>query len=111
MARRSFGRLKKVTRSYGAAYVARYSTPPAALAENPSLPKEFTRTLPAAYRVELEAWLAQAEKEIALGTWTPPAKINRHEIDKSSITFAQLADDYMQNQRKPDGSKLEETTQ
>ena len=111
MARRSFGRLKKVTRSYGSAYVARYSTPPAALAENPSLPKEFTRTLPAAYRVELEAWLAQAEKEIALGTWTPPAKINRHEIDKSSITFAQLADDYMQNQRKPDGSKLEETTQ
>ncbi|MFC0264933.1 tyrosine-type recombinase/integrase [Alloscardovia macacae] len=109
--RRNFGQIKPVKRSYGAALEARYQTPIEALRENPSLPRQFTKTLPAEYREELEVWLAQAKKEIELGVWQPPTKIGRDTIDAGALTFTELAADYMENARKPNGEKLEETTQ
>lgn len=111
MGKRRFGTIKKIKRAYGDALEASYTTPIQALESNPQLPKRYSKTLPAAYRSELESWLAQAEKDITLGVWQPPVKLKRKEVNLNAVTFAQVADMYMEQQRKPNGEKFEETTQ
>lgn len=109
--RRSFGALKEKTIRGNVYLEASYPTPAYALAENPQLPQRYYKTLAPQFKAELEMWLAEAQKQIALNTWTPPVRLNKKELDVQTMTFAELADMYMRNIRKPNGEKLEETTQ
>lgn len=109
--RRSFGTIRTVTKR-GTQYLeASYPTPAYALAKNPQLPKRYTKTVETQFVAELEVWLAEAQKQIKLNAWTPPTRLNKKELDIQTMTFSELADMYMRNIRKPNGEKLEETTQ
>ena len=85
--RRRFGSVRRLNR-HGRDYLeASYPTPQDAFARWSGLPRRQSRMLPAEYAAELDAWLADAEKRIALGSWTPP-QVERAEQERDGITFA-----------------------
>ena len=74
MKRRRFGTLiirqsKDGTRKY---VEARYQPPIWAYGEWPNLPKHFSKRFDVDYTAMAEAWLAEEERKIRLGTWEPP---------------------------------------
>lgn len=107
---RRFGNIRKV-KKYGNDYLeASYPTPVDAAQENPSLPARITKTVRAAYRADLEVWLAQAEKDIKNGIWEPPLRFKKKNIVSATITFKEYAEQYVATHRKADGSMLAPTT-
>lgn len=107
---RRFGNIRKV-KKYGNDYLeASYPTPVEAAQENPLLPARITKTVRAAYRADLEVWLAQAEKDIKNGIWEPPLRFKKKNIISATITFKEYAEQYVIEHRKADGSMLAPTT-
>lgn len=111
MKRRRFGTLiirqsKDGTRKY---VEARYQPPIWAYGEWPNLPKHFSKRFDVDYTAMAEAWLAEEERKIRLGTWEPP-KVSENKSRASRITFREYALDYVENRRKPDGERIAETT-
>lgn len=102
--RRSFGTIRTVTKRGPQYLEASYLAPAYALAENPQLPKRYTKTVEKEFVAELEVWLAEAQKQIKLNAWTPPTRLNKKELDVQTMTFAEPADMYMCNIRKPNNS-------
>ena len=56
-----------------------------------------------------EAWLAEQERLIKLGSWEPP-RIEKTKELSSTITFREYALDFVQNRRKPNGQRIAPTT-
>lgn len=88
---------------------ARYQPPVWAYAKWPGLPRRFTKNFDVDYRAQAEAWLAEQEKQIRLGTWEPP-RVAANKGLASTVTFREYALDYVNNRRKPDGERIAETT-
>lgn len=100
--RRRFGSVRRLNR-HGRDYLeASYPTPQDAFARWPGLPRRQSRMLPAEYAAELDAWLADAEKRITLGSWTPP-QVERAEQERDGITFADYAYRWADTHRRADG--------
>ena len=100
--RRRFGSVRRLNR-HGRDYLeASYPTPQDAFARWPGLPRRQSRMLPAEYAAELDAWLADAEKRITLGSWTPP-QVERAEQERDGITFADYAHRWADTHRRADG--------
>lgn len=88
--RRRFGSVRRLNR-HGRDYLeASYPTPQDAFARWPGLPRRQSRMLPAEYAAELDAWLADAEKRISFGEWTPP-QVERAKRERDGVTFAEYA--------------------
>ena len=107
--RRSFGKIRTIHKSGKTYLEASYPTPLDALADNPTLPKRYYKTLAQQYKPELEAWLADAEKQIKLGSWQPPKRILHKDVSHG-MTIGRLCEIYLKEVRKSDGSKLQVTT-
>ena len=100
--RRRFGSVRRLNR-HGRDYLeASYPTPQDAFARWPGLPRRQSRMLRAEYAAELDAWLADAEKRITLGSWTPP-QVERAEQERDGITFADYARRWADTHRRADG--------
>lgn len=70
--RRRFGAIKRITRGGRDWLEASYQTPLDAFTTWPNLPKRQYKVVAPEYAAELDAWLADAEKRISFGEWTPP---------------------------------------
>lgn len=106
--RRRFGAVRAVTRSGRRYLEASYPTPPDAFTRWPGIPKRQSRILPVEYAAELDAWLADAEKRIALGSWTPP-QAEKAERERDEVLFADYARRWAENRRRADGEPCKGT--
>ncbi|MBF9699068.1 tyrosine-type recombinase/integrase family protein [Bifidobacterium dentium] len=75
----------------------------------PDLPRHYTKNFDADYTAMAEAWLAEQERLIKLGSWEPP-RIEKTKELSSTITFREYALDFVQNRRKPNGQRIAPTT-
>ena len=88
---------------------ARYQPPVWAYSKWPDLPRHYTKNFDAEYTAMAEAWLAEQERLIKLGSWEPP-RIEKTKELSSTITFREYALDFVQNRRKPNGRRIAPTT-
>ncbi len=108
--RRRFGSIAKRTAKNGRKYVqARYQPPIWAYSKWPDLPKHYTKNFDAEYTAMAEAWLAEQERLIKLGSWEPP-RIEEVKGQSSTITFREYALDFVQRRKKPNGQRIAPTT-
>lgn len=107
--RRSFGSIVDYV-SKGHSYKrAKYKTPDAALAADPTLPKYQTKTVAPQYEDDLVAWLNAAQNAIRAGVWKPERKV-RAEKKASTETFEEYYGKWVEARRKPDGDPLSAAT-
>ena len=108
--RRKFGSVLVRSARDGHKYVqARYQPPAWAYSKWPDLPRHYTKNFDADYTAMAEAWLAEQERLIKLGSWEPP-RIEKTKELSSTITFREYALDFVQNRRKPNGQRIAPTT-
>ena len=108
--RRKFGSVLVRSARDGHKYVqARYQPPVWAYSKWPDLPRHYTKNFDAEYTAMAEAWLAEQERLIKLGSWEPP-RIEKTKELSSTITFREYALDFVQNRRKPNGQRIAPTT-
>ena len=108
--RRSFGSILIRTARDGHEYVqARFQPPVWAYSKWPDMPKHYSKNFDRDYSAMAEAWLAEQERRIRLGSWEPP-RIEENRRAGSTVTFREYALDFVQRRRKPDGRKLAPTT-
>ena len=108
--RRKFGSFLVRSARDGHKYVqARYQPPVWAYSKWPDLPRHYTKNFDAEYTAMAEAWLAEQERLIKLGSWEPP-RIEKTKELSSTITFREYALDFVQNRRKPNGQRIAPTT-
>ena len=108
--RRKFGSVLMRSARDGHKYVqARYQPPVWAYSKWPDLPRHYTKNFDAEYTAMAEAWLAEQERLIKLGSWEPP-RIEKTKELSSTITFREYALDFVQNRRKPNGQRIAPTT-
>lgn len=108
--RRKFGSILVRSARDGHKYVqARYQPPAWAYSKWPDLPRHYTKNFDADYTAMAEAWLAEQERLIKLGSWEPP-RIEKTKELSSTITFREYALDFVQNRRKPNGQRIAPTT-
>lgn len=108
--RRRFGSIAKRTAKNGRKYVqACYQPPIWAYSKWPDLPKHYTKNFDAEYTAMAEAWLAEQERLIKLGSWEPP-RIEEVKGQSSTITFREYALDFVQRRKKPNGQRIAPTT-
>lgn len=108
--RRKFGSVLVRSARDGHKYVqARYQPPVWAYSKWPDLPRRYTKNFDAEYTAMAEAWLAEQERLIKLGSWEPP-RIEKTKELSSTITFREYALDFVQNRRKPNGQRIAPTT-
>lgn len=107
--RRSFGRLRTITKN-GHEYIeASYQTPVEAFSQWPSLPKRQYKTVLPEFKIQAESWLNEAERDIKLGAWVPP-KTKREKKHRQTITFRVYAEQWLDNRRKANGEPIRETS-
>ncbi len=93
--RRRFGSIAKRTAKNGRKYVqARYQPPIWAYSKWPDLPRHHTKNFDAEYTAMAEAWLAEQERLIKLGSWEPP-RIEKTKELSSTMTFREYALDFV----------------
>lgn len=108
--RRKFGSVLVRSARDGHKYVqARYQPPVWAYSKWPDLPRHYTKNFDAEYTAMAEAWLAEQERLVKLGSWEPP-RIEKTKELSSTITFREYALDFVQNRRKPNGQRIAPTT-
>jgi len=101
--RRSFGSILIRTARDGHEYVqARFQPPVWAYSKWPDMPKHYSKNFDRDYSAMAEAWLAEQERRIRLGSWEPP-RIEENRRAGSTVTFREYALDFVQRRRKPDG--------
>lgn len=88
---------------------ARYRPPAWAYSKWPNLPERISKRFDKGYVSMAEAWLAEEERRIRLGTWEPPA-VTENKAKSASITFSEYALNYVNTRRKPNGERIAETT-
>lgn len=108
--KRAFGKIRKRERAgRRPSYEASYNPPDWAYEKWPWLTKTITKSFNASMRLQAEAWLAQAKKDIDYGVWQPPT-LTAVQDKAKTITFREYATEWVKNRRKPNGRPIARTT-